>query len=225
MKFPLFLQGKEKTITIVGMIDRTEGGDNNKQIKVDGKGYVDEYDQVWIYSASGKPKNPNEYPYFWIGDNNSLEFSDPDELTLSMFKLEKAADLSIGVIVNNTDENEVLYNEQAINDMNKGAAVYVPEIHEDDDFLKKLIKTAIIEKGIDISRLKYKMNEKYVLPNMKAALENKTKMSVQYFMIWCELMGLDYTVTIEDNGRDRIDPLKSPLSYVSRKDEVVKETT
>ena len=106
--------------------------------------------------------------------------------------------------------------------MNTGASLFVPIDKESDDFLKKIIKTAIKEKGIDISRLKYKMDEKYILPNMKAALQNDTKMSVAYFTIWCELLGLSFSVQVTDNGTDEQDPLKEDLIYTSDADKVMK---
>ena len=48
-------------------------------------------------------------------------------------------------------------------------------------------------------------------------------MSVLYFLSWCELLGLDFTIMVEDNGTDPQDPLKERLYYVSRKDQVLKE--
>ena len=83
---------------------------------------------------------------------------------------------------------------------------------------QKIVKTTIIEKGIDINRLKGKTDEKYILPNMKAALQNKTKMSVVYFMCWMNLLGCDFEVTILDSGEDKNDPLKVPLVYQSYRD-------
>lgn len=214
----LFLSAKERTITVKGKISEFD-------TYIDGKGYIDENGVVWIYCAAGKPfTSANEYPYFWLDETSGDKvFSNPSESILEEFKDSKLFDLSTVQIVNNTNEGEELYNEQAINDMNSAAAVYVPTIDESDDFLKKIIKRAILEKGIDINRLKYRMNTKYGLPNMKTSLQNKTKMSTVYFMQWAELLGIDFTIAIEDNGTDTIDPLKKPLFYVSSKDQVLRE--
>ena len=46
----------------------------------DNKGYVDENEKIWIFSAEGKPKNFNAYPYFWLNEDGEKEFSDPPEL-------------------------------------------------------------------------------------------------------------------------------------------------
>ena len=120
-------------------------------------------------------------------------------------------------------DGEVLYNEQEINDINDAQAVYVPIIKEKDDFLKKIIKQAIINKRIDVARLKYKTQEKYILPNMKAALDNDTKMSVVYFGHWCELLGLDFSICVYDNGTDTTDVLKNPIFYSSETGEIKEE--
>ena len=105
-------------------------------------------------------------------------------------------DISLVNIIEKTKPNEVLYDEQEIQDMNSAASFYVPIINDSDDFLKKIVKNTIIAKGIDINRLKGKTDQKYVLPNMKAALENKTKMSVIYFCCWMELLGCDFQILL-----------------------------
>lgn len=46
-------------------------------------------------------------------------------------------DLSFDEIVRQTSDNDVMYNEQAINDLNNAASKYVPVINETDDYLKK----------------------------------------------------------------------------------------
>ena len=219
MTFPLFLVAKDRTVQVVGYVDKNV----KKGVFVDGKGYIDEDDHIWIYSSSGKPSNSNEFPYFWFNKDDEKEFSHPSVETLSTFVVDNLKDMKTDVIVENTIDGEELYSEQAINDMNASAEVFVPTFKESDDFLKKIIKRLIVEKGIDISRLKYKMPEKYILPNMKAALQNDTKMSVVYFVTWCELLGVDFTIVVEDNGTDPMDQLKKPLFYESRRDKVLRE--
>ena len=53
---------------------------------------------------------------------------------------------------------------------------------------------------------------------MKQALIQKTRMSTTNFMLWAELLGIDFNVIVKDNGRDKISPLKHPLVYDSYKD-------
>lgn len=218
MKFPQYVSTNERTVSVVGMIDKDKE-EENKELYQDGKGYIDEDQYIWIY-CNNKPKNKNQYPYFWINDENKKEFSEPDEIVKKAFSTENMSDISLFTIIDKTVPGEKLFDEEELNDMNAAAAFYVPIINDTDDFLKKIVKTTIIKKGIDINRLKGKTDEKYILPNMKAALQNKTKMSVVYFMCWMNLLGCDFEITINDGGEDKNDPLKKPLVYQSYHDKI-----
>ena len=219
MKFPQYVSTSDRTISVVGLVDRSND-EKETGVFQDNKGYVDEEDFIWIYCGSGKPKNKNAYPYFWLNDEGKKEFSDPPEIIKKAYSVGNMIDMSLVNIVDLTEPGEQLFNEDEINDMNAAAAFYVPTINESDDFLKKIVKTTIIEKGIDINRLKNKTDEKYQLPNMKAALQSKTKMSVIYFINWMTLLGCDFEINILDSGEDKNDPLKEPLVYQSYSDKI-----
>lgn len=226
--FPLYVSTSdgEKTIRCVNWLDLDKDGNIPSTIRYElNRGYLNIHDGfVWIYAGKTKPNNADQYPYFWGEPGSKPSFSDPLPDVMEAFKEENLRDVSTKIINETLEENEVLYNEQEINDLNDAQAVYVPIIREKDDFLKKLIKRAIINKGIDLARLKYKTQEKYILPNMKAALDNDTKMSVVYFGHWCELLGLDFSAVVYDNGTDPHDPLKKPLMYSSETGEITEES-
>lgn len=215
IKFPQYVSGNARAVSVVGYIT-----DTNFNYE-DGKGYLDDDGYVWIFCKNGKPKNSDEYPYFWIEDENIM-YSIPDDDIRDKFNIDNMIDISLVNIIEKTKPNEVLYDEQEIQDMNSAASFYVPIINDSDDFLKKIVKNTIITKGIDINRLKGKTDQKYVLPNMKAALENKTKMSVIYFCCWMELLGCDFQIDIIDNGLDSTNKLKTNLIYTSNTDKVYK---
>ena len=240
----------ERTVRVVGLIDYEplekeidksieENGSNeevtdevealkeakkkllNKKVQyIDKKGYVDEDGNIWIYCAEGKPKNCNAYPYFWFNEDGEKEFSDPPELIKKIYTVDNMIDMSVYKIIEDTQVNEELYDEDMLNDINSSSSFFVPTIRELDDFLKKIVKYAILQKGIDINGLKSKTDEKYMLPNMKSALQNKTKMSVIYFLTWMNLLGCDFEITVIDNGEDTKNKLKYPLVYRSYKDSV-----
>lgn len=215
IKFPQYVSGNARAVSVVGYMTDT------KFDYEDGKGYLDDDGYVWIFCKNGKPKNSDEYPYFWIEDDNII-YSIPDDEIRDNFNIDNMIDISLVNIIEKTKPNEVLYDEQEIQDMNSAASFYVPIINDSDDFLKKIVKNTIIAKGIDINRLKGKTDQKYVLPNMKAALENKTKMSVIYFCCWMELLGCDFQIDIIDNGLDSTNKLKTNLIYTSNTDKVYK---
>ena len=215
IKFPQYVSGNARAVSVVGYMTDT------KSDYEDGKGYLDDDGYIWIFCKNGKPKNSDEYPYFWIEDDNII-YSIPDDEIRDKFNIDNMIDISLVNIIEKTKPNEVLYDEQEIQDMNSAASFYVPIINDSDDFLKKIVKNTIIAKGIDINRLKGKTDQKYVLPNMKAALENKTKMSVIYFCCWMELLGCDFQIDIIDNGLDSTNKLKTNLIYTSNTDKVYK---
>lgn len=213
--FPKYLiVGKDSTVECVGYLD------DNSRVKAysKNKGYILD-DIVWIYSDIGKPKN-SIYPYFWITDNGEIEFSKLTKQMADVFSIKNLNDLDLSVMVSTLHADEELYDLRIINDMNSSGEKYIPTLSEHDDFLKKLIKACIINKSINLNRLKCRVNEKYVLPNMKAALDNSTRMSVSYFNMWAELLGIDYLMVVFDNGSDSIDPLTKPMILSSQCDEV-----
>lgn len=213
IKFPGYISTSHSTTTVKGLIKGA-----NPEDYVDSKGYVDPEDgMVWIYCRV-KPLSSyvNAYPYFWIEEvdnERKIVKSKPSELIKNAYKIENIMDSSVTTIINTTQENEELYDEAEILDINASVSFYVPIIYDDDDFLKKIVKMIIIEKGIDINRLKSKTDLPYMLPNMKTALQNKTKMSVNYFMAWMELLGCTIDVGIKDNGVDKTNPLKYDHLY------------
>lgn len=201
IRFPRYLHyGDDNMLTILGYL-------GNVTTFVDNRGYVDkDTDKVYVYN----PKNKH-VPYIIVSDDGEVTKVDTDlKVYDEYFKLSNSYENSIYTILSTTPKDAVLYDEEALADMNAATSVFVPEIQPDDDPLKKIIKSAIINKGIDINRLKCKLPEKYALTNLKSALIGKTKMSISVFQTWCGLLELDFTFTVSDNGNDSINPLLEP---------------
>jgi hypothetical protein len=227
--FPKYLAFKDRTYSIQGYIDDT-AMDEFK----DNKGYIDENSgRIYICALNNDPMH-DDVPVLKVTttsktydngstvDNCTIKKIDTKNPTTYEYFVEKNAyNLSIGNIVENTTGDEVLYNEEALRDMNAATSIFVPIINEEDDALKKIIKQTIISKQIDINRLKHKMPQKYGLTNMKSALVGKTKMSIQNFCIWCELLGVDFEFIICDNGTDKENPLYRSIHYVSNSNRVI----
>lgn len=230
-KLPGYITTSNRIINVVGTINSTKDF-------IDGKGYIYENTEiVLIYSDKKPEKGVNQYPYFWpaikkstsflqlkLEDGRTFYMSSPSSAVISEFHASNLRDISLERIeldLKNTDEE--LYNEEMIQDMNAASSVFVPTIKESDDFLKKIIKTVILEKGVNIHRYKHKAAKAYLVPNMIQALNGDTKMSVLYLAAWIELLGIDITITITDNGKDQ-DPLPEPLIYMSSRDRILKES-
>lgn len=130
-------------------------------------------------------------------DDNIIE-TDPDAIFRD---ISKNRDSFI-----NTDDIEII---------NNNSEVYFPLINEGDDFLKIIIKKAIQEKKININNYKDKFPNNHALTNMKSGLKRDTKMTVTNFKSWCEVLGLDWEVTLKDSGEDRLSPLKEPITITT----------
>ena len=210
--FRRYLPFKDRTYCVrgyIGMVDEYE----------ENRGYVDnETGNIYICSKD-KPPVHLDVPILFVnkktGEVKKKDVS--NSKTDELFNEKNMYDLSYQKIHDTTTGDEELYDEEALADMNAASALYVPVINEDeDDPLKKIIKTIIITKQIDINRLKSKMTKKYALSNMKSALNGRTKMSIANFNIWCEILGVNYDIIISDNGSDTIDPLEGDLHFSSQ---------
>ena len=218
LTFPMYLSWKKGVIEVLGYVDNTDPDDF-----IDGKGYIS--DGIVFQYHKKKPKNvTSPVPYFYVRDfsigsvdmsQKVMKFPLSREESVKEFGVKRMIDWSYSRILNETRGDEVLYNEEMLNDMNTARSVYVPDIRADDDCLKKLVKYTILKKKVDINRYKSVMETPYALTNMKSALISKTKMSITYFLMWVELLGIDFAIAIQDNGRDQ-DPLEEGLLYRSK---------
>nr|DAT84567.1 MAG TPA: hypothetical protein [Caudoviricetes sp.] len=101
---------------------------------------------------------------------------------------------------------------------------YVPVFKESDDFLKILIKAAIIIKEIDMNYLKAEVSDGYVINNLLSILKGDTKMSTKQFNRFCELLKVKISIKMEDDGSpDNEYPMKNPIIYFSDKDIIQNE--
>lgn len=132
------------------------------------------------------------------------------------YSVENVDDVSPDAIFKDIQKRrEEFYSAEDIEEMNNNANMFTPTIQPDDDFLKKIIKQAIIDKGINLNSKIYKeaCSNKWILNNLKSSLTKKKKqMSIKYFKIWCELLNLDFIATVQDNGNDPYNPLPKPIS-------------
>lgn len=219
MNFPAYLTFKDYVFTINGYMEDTN-------IYVDGKGYVEkETGTIWICKKDIPKKI--EFPVFIIlEDDNTFklrkEFNGKNDI-LEKFNIKSLEDLSTEKIISNSSENDVLYDEAALHDMNSSNGLFIPTIESKDDFLKKIVKSVIISKEIDVKRLQHRFPEKHGLPNLISALKGKTKMSTTNFLMWAELLGINFNISVTDNGSDEINPLSKDLTYVNIGDKIVIE--
>ena len=220
--YPVLIFTPDKTFRVEGEFNSSTGANTHNNF-IDGKGYLDTIDEhVWVF-ASEKPRDPNQYPYFWI-NNGQYEKSEPTQEVYRQFRLNKLVNLNTERIIqvtNESDNTDPIYVDDVINDLNASSEIFHPVIYTKDDFLKKSIKTVINDLDISLSKYKYKMTQKYMISNMKSALLSPTKMSTMYFNAWAEMLGLKITMIIESTDASE-DKLDEPYIYTSERDSVFK---
>lgn len=99
----------------------------------------------------------------------------------------------------------------------ESSKAYCPEITVNDDVLKRLMKMAIIDKGIDIDRFKARFVDKNALFNFKQVLKGDNRLSMLLFDRGVEAFNLKYTIILEEaNPNNAIGaPLSAPIIVTS----------
>ena len=212
INFPTYLPSEDRIIEVLGYLPE------EPQELIKGKGYILN-DSIYAYVDNPDDVVTRNYPIVWIQHSEPSVWRTWEPEDMGLFKIKNLFPMDVD---EQLVDGEKLYSEEAINDMNMATSVFIPIINEEDDFLKKIVKQAIIEKKTDINRLKSCMSKKHGLSNMRTALVGKTRMSVTNFMQWAELLGFNFELTVTDNGRDTISPLKDSLTYSNTTDTVSK---
>ena len=170
-------------------------------------------DFVYVYKGRCTPDGMGIYK-----DKNSGEFIivDGNSKEKEKFSADKIIDMDIESIANKIKEqSERFTSEEDLEVMNNSAEVFAPKIKEDDDFLKQIVKQAVEEKQISIKHYKNKFSKPHTLNNIKSALINKTKTSINNFEQWAELLGFDWEIRIYDNGQDKQNPMDVDIVFKS----------
>lgn len=195
--------------------------DSVKEELINRHGYVDENGRVWIYySERTLLNNTATIPWFTINDGELLTCKKILSDAGDIFIKENVRDLSLDTIKETTEENEELYNEDELKYLNAATSVYTPTINEEDDFLKKMVKTLLLILKININRFTPQFKYKYTLTNLKTALQNKTKMSVKVFAVWMELLHCNFTIIIRNDGTIDENTLDGYIVYNSKTNEI-----
>lgn len=178
--------------------------------------------RLWYKGIEPKEKVgyiKGNYVYIFHGTEN--EFDEPGiyyeggeyvfvEPTIEKekYSVERVDDLDTEAIIESVLNNKEDYiTKEEVEKINNNSSLFIPEIKDTDDFLKKMIKKAIIDKKINLKNYKDKPKNKWTLNNLRMALNNNTSMSINYFRLWCEILGLDLELILKDNGTDKISPL------------------
>lgn len=170
-------------------------------------------DYVYVYKGKEKPEGMGIYKN---RDTGELMVIDGSTKEKEKFSVDKIIDMDIESITNKIKEQtERFTSEEDLEVMNNSAEVFAPKIKEGDDFLKQVVKQALEEKQISIKHYKNKFSKPHTLNNIKSALINKTKTSINNFEQWAELLGFDWEIRIYDNGLDKQNPMDVDIIFKS----------
>ena len=64
--------------------------------------------------------------------------------------------------------------------------------------MKKLIKLALDQKRINTKDYENKSSSAHLINNLKSGLKGDQKMTLLYFITWCELIDMIYEITVTD---------------------------
>lgn len=169
-------------------------------------------DGDYYYLFKGKvPENGNiEEPGIYIDRQTNeplLAVPSTDEEKKKYSYNDKICSTSANEIIDKINRKEV-----EVFIMPESSKAYCPEITEDDDILKRLMKKIIIDKGIDIDRFKTRFVDKNALFNFKQVLKGTNRLSMLLFDRGIEAFNLKYTIIVtEGPGSPIAAPLAEPL--------------
>lgn len=170
-------------------------------------------DYVYIYKGKAERDGMGIYKDKHTGELMVVEGNTREK---EKFSVDKVIDMDIdSIAVRIKEQSERFTSDEDLEVINNSAEVFAPKIKEGDDFLKQIVKQALEEKQISIKHYKNKFSKPHTLNNIKSALINKTKTSINNFEQWAELLGFDWEIRIYDNGQDKQNPMTVDIIFKS----------
>lgn len=88
---------------------------------------------------------------------------------------------------------------------NNDGEIFAPQIRDNDDLLKRVIKTTLQKMNLNIKTLRSKFDNDYDLNNLKSQLIKEGAMSSKYFRRWVEILGIEVEVIVTNQpGSNRL---------------------
>jgi len=165
----------------------------------------------YLYIYRGKLKTESSDPGIYKKDDEII-FIHPDKKHRDKFSIDNINELSANSIFDTVEENiDNFIQPSDIEIINNNSETFTPTIRPEDDFLKYIVKKAILNKKINLKNYKDRFTNEYALNNMKSGLNKSTKMTVPNFVKWCEILGLDWEMVVKDNGDDKVNPMTETI--------------
>lgn len=185
------------------------------KLKKDTAYIIDGKDIVYPYRGKLKPSTDTRISGIYKTEDD-IEIIEPKEEERHLYTLDKITELDIGLLFDYIDQNaDEFMSPGDVEIINNNSDIYAPTIKDSDDFLKYLVKKIILDKKINLKNYRDRFANAYALTNMKSGLGRSTKMTVTNFKTWCEILGIRWTMIVEDAGMDKLSPLPEPIEINS----------
>lgn len=186
-----------------------------------GCGYIKD-DYVYIYHGKiSKQKSRNNLkPGIYLDDTKDereyifVNYASKEEK--NKYNVKNLIELDVNNIFNEIMSSKDKFTSvDDIEMINNNSEIYRPIFSDDDDFLKYIVKRVIQSKKINFKNYKNKFSNPYTMNNLVSSLKNKTKMSVNNFRLWEEILGFKWEMRIYDAGTDSMNPLDKDFTISS----------
>lgn len=172
-------------------------------------------DYFYFFRGNLKKKKDNLEPGIYFDEKNKtyhveephddderLFYSHADKITTQDVERIRNAVLNKTVIIFNTPDS---------------AHSKIPDEELGDDILKRCIKRALKNKGVDLDQYKTRFASKNMLFNTKQVLRGDSRLSMLLFDRCVDALNLKYTIVVEEGGGDLIGlPLKDKIVISSQ---------
>lgn len=174
---------------------------------------------AYIYRGNINKKKKFKSGLFTDDKGECFFYMDDEEK--EKYSFDNIKDDSIVSIIKRANSISPKLQKKLIKDINKSADVYLPEIDENDDVFKRLIKMILLEKKISLKDYKNKFKKTHDITNIKASLDTKTSpdgkrgaLTVNNAWKWADVLDMDVYVEFRDK-KDSQEPTFKTFKYDS----------
>lgn len=173
---------------------------------------------VYIYRGDISKKKRHKSGVFADKKGNVIFAMDEEEKDLFDFK--NVSDDTIHSILDQAKKINPKLKKKIMKEINKSSDIYLPELDENDDFLKHLVKLIVREKKVDLKDHKDKFKRAHDASNLKASLEAKTSpdgkrgtLTINNLLKWMEVLEMDIEVVFRDSPNSE-EPCFKEFTYI-----------
>lgn len=173
-----------------------------------------------FYPYRGKMTNASCLPGLYKGKLSVPVFIEPTEDEKADYVLSThTKDLNMDNIIRVLHDNGNFHYTYP-----ESSKLFIPDIEENDNVLKRAIKIALKAKGIDIDSCKDRFTDKNALYNFKQVIRNNNaSLSFMLFERGCEALGLKYRIILEEAKPYEV--IGTPLNSNEAKNNLIRNIT